>query len=206
MKIAGDHVFKGPRPQVWEMFMDPNALAGALPGTQSLNKISDTEYEGAVNLRVGPVSGSFSGKLTLADLNAPESCTLTGEGKGAPGFAKGVGRVHFTDQGDHTTLMKYDGEFQIGGTLASVGQRMLDSVSKSMIRQGFESLDRALEARLASNEGKQVDFKAPTEIDFAKGVAKDMRKDLLKVPEVRMVLYVVPVALVLVLVAFLLSR
>lgn len=206
MKIEGDHVFKGPRQQVWEMFMDPNALAGALPGTQSLNKISDTEYEGAVNLRVGPVSGSFAGKLTLSDLKAPESCTLTGEGKGAPGFAKGVGRMHFTDQGDNTTLMKYDGEFQIGGTLASVGQRMLDSVSKSMIRQGFESLDKTLEARLAGHEGNQVEIKAPTETDFAKGVVKDMGKDILKIPEVRMVLYVVPVALVLLLVAFLLSR
>jgi hypothetical protein len=75
-----------------------------------------------------------------------------------------------------------------------------------MIRQGFEALDKALEARLAAKAGQAVDYKPPTEVQLATGVAKDMGKDLLKVPEVRMVLYVVPLALFFALVAFLLSR
>ena len=207
MNLEGEHVFRGPRQDVWEMFYDPTVLASALPGTQKLDKVSENEYNGTINMRIGSVSGSFSGKLTVSDEKPPESCTLTVDGRGAPGFAKGVGHVTFIDQGDGTTLMKYTGEVTIGGTLASVGQRMIDSVSKSMIRQGFESLDKALAARLAAKTtGKAVEFTAPTETDFAKGVAKDMGKDWMKIAEVRMLLYVVPVALALALIAYIISQ
>jgi carbon monoxide dehydrogenase subunit G len=207
MKLEGEHIFNGPREEVWEMFLDPTVLASALPGTQKLNKISDTEYEGMMNVRIGPVSGAFSGKLVMSEVVSPESCTLTVDGKGAPGFAKGVGRVHFTDQNDGTTLMKYDGEVQIGGTLASVGQRMIDSVSKSMIRQGFESLDMALEARIkAKKEGTAVEFKPPSETQFATSVAKDMAESAFKTAEGKMFLYIVPVGIVLAIIAYLLSR
>ncbi len=182
-------------------------LASALPGTQKLDKVSENVYDGVINMRIGPVSGAFSGKLTVSDEKPPESCTLTVDGRGAPGFAKGVGHVTFLDQGDGTTLMKYTGEVTIGGTLASVGQRMIDSVSKSMIRQGFESLDKALEARLAAKStGKAVEFTAPTESDFAKGVAKDIRKDWMKIAEVRMLMYVVPIALALALFVYIITH
>jgi carbon monoxide dehydrogenase subunit G len=207
MNLEGEHVFNGPRQAVWEMFRDPNVLASALPGTQKFNQINPNEYEVGMNVRIGPVAGVFTGKLVVSNEVPPESCTLTADGRGAPGFAKGVGNVHFTDQGDGTTLLKYNGEMTIGGTLASVGQRMLDSVSKSMIRQGFEALDKALEARLAAQAGQQVaDYKPPTEAEFAKGVAKDMSKDIMKTTEVKVLLYVVPGAIILGLIAYLLSR
>jgi carbon monoxide dehydrogenase subunit G len=207
MNLEGEHVFNGPRQAVWEMFRDPNVLASALPGTQKFNQINPNEYEVGMNVRIGPVAGVFTGKLVVSNEVPPESCTLTADGRGAPGFAKGVGNVHFTDQGDGTTLLKYTGEMTIGGTLASVGQRMLDSVSKSMIRQGFEALDKALEARLAAQAGQQVaDYKPPTEAEFAKGVAKDMSKDIMKTTEVKVLLYVVPGAIILGLIAYLLSR
>jgi len=207
VNLEGEHVFKGPRQDVWEMFYDPTVLASALPGTQKLDKVSENEYNGVINMRIGPVSGAFSGKLTVSDEQPPESCTLTVDGRGAPGFARGVGHVTFLDQGDGTTLMKYIGEVTIGGTLASVGQRMIDSVSKSMIRQGFESLDKALEARLAAKAtGKAIDFTAPTESDFAKGVAKDVRKDWMKIAEVRMLIYVVPIALALALFVYIITH
>lgn len=208
MNLEGEHVFKGPREEVYMMFRDPEVLATALPGTQSLTKIDDQHYEGAMNIRIGPVSGAFSGKLEVADEVAPEKCTLIVEGRGAPGFAKGTGHVAFSEQGDGTTLLKYSGDVQIGGTLASVGQRMIDSVSKSMIKSAFDTLDKALEARLAAKAaGKtEVEFKAPTEAEFAAGVAKDMTKGWLQIPEVRMVLYVVPVGILLALIGLLLSK
>lgn len=207
MNIEGEHVFKGPRNAVWEMFRDPEVLASAMPGTQKLNKLSETEYEGTMNVRIGPVSGSFSGKLVVSDEVPPESCTLTVDGRGAPGFAKGVGKVHFTEQGDGTTLLKYSGEVQIGGTLASVGQRMLDSVSKSMIRQAFETLDKALEARLAAKSGDApVDFKPPTETEFAASVAKDMAKGVMQTQEARLLMMIVPIVAIVALLAFILSR
>lgn len=205
MKLEGEHVFKGPREVVWEMFYDPEVLASALPGTQKLEMVAENEYEGAMNVRIGPVSGSFTGKLVISDVVEPESCTLTVDGRGTPGFAKGVGRVQFIDQGDGTTLMKYEGDMNIGGALASVGQRMIDSVAKTMIRQAFEVLDKALEARLAAKASgsEVVDFKPPSETEFAAAVAKDMAGGLTKIPEVRLLMYIIPLVAVLVLLAVL---
>jgi carbon monoxide dehydrogenase subunit G len=206
MKLEGDYVFNGPRQEVWEMLNDPNVLATCLPGTQSLNKTSENEYEGTINVRIGPVNGAFSGKLVVSDQVPPKTCTLTVEGRGAPGFAKGVGHVVLEEQADNKTFFKYDGDVQIGGKLASVGQRLFDSVAKSMVRQGLEAMDKALEARMASKKGEQVDFKAPTESQFAAGVAKDMGKSITKIAEVRMFGYVVTMALLLFAIAFILNK
>jgi uncharacterized protein len=183
MKIDGEHVFHGPRAEVWALIRDPEALAKALPGTETLTKLSENEYEGMMNVRIGPITGAFSGKVTISDEVPPESCTLTAEGKGAQGFAKGVGRIQLIDPGDGTTLLKYDGDVQIGGKLASVGQRSLDTVSKSMIRQGLESLNSALKARMtAEATGKEVEFVPPTEAEFAAAVVKDMAGEALSSP------------------------
>ncbi len=208
MNLEGEHLFKGPRQDVWDMIRDPEVLASALPGTQKLNKIDEQHYEGAMNIRIGPVSGAFSGKLTVADEVPPEKCTLIVEGKGAPGFAKGTGYVNFEDCGDGTTLLKYSGDVQIGGTLASVGQRMIDSVAKSMIKQAFETLDKALEARLAAKAtgSETVNFTPPTEVEFAAAVTKDMAKGLTSIAEVRMLMYVIPAVIIMIILAFLLSR
>jgi len=208
MNLEGEHLFKGPRQDVWDMIRDPEVLATALPGTQKLNKIDEQHYEGAMNVRIGPVSGAFSGKLEIADEVAPEKCTLIVEGKGAPGFAKGTGNVQFEDCGDGTTLLKYNGSVQIGGTLASVGQRMIDSVAKSMIKQAFETLDKALEARLAAKAAgsEKVDFTPPSEVEFAAAVTKDMAKGLTSIPEVRMLMYVIPAVIIMIVLAFIFSR
>jgi len=178
MKLVGEYVFDGPREQVWELIRDPQVLASALPGTQSMNQVSETEYEGKMNLRVGPVAGVFSGKVVVSDETPPESCTLSVEGKGAPGFGKGTGRVQLIDQGDGTTLLKYDGDMEVGGKLAGVGQRMIETVSKSMTRQGLESLNKALQARMAGeSEEKAVEYTPPSETEFAAAVAKDVATD-----------------------------
>jgi hypothetical protein len=104
-------------------------------------------------------------------------------------------------------MMKYDGEVQIGGTLASVGQRMLDSVSKSMIRTGFESLDKALEARLKANaEGEEEDYEAPTETEFAKSVVKNMAGSVLASKKSRLYLIAISGVVLLIVVLFILSR
>jgi hypothetical protein len=206
MKLEGDHIFNGPRKEVWEMIRDPEILSTALPGESKLEKLSETEYNGMMNVRIGPVSGTFNGKLVVSNEVPPESCTLTVDGKGAPGFVKGVGHVKFVEQEANTTYMTYTGELTIGGTLASVGQRMLDSVGKSIIRQGFETLDKALEARLAAKAGQEVEFKAPTEADFAAGVAKDMAKKWMSIPEVRMLVYIVPVGLAILVLSIILSQ
>ena len=144
MKLEGEYTFEGPREKVWEIIRDPDILATALPGTKSLDLVGENEYEGEMQVRIGPVVGTFSGKLTVSNEVAPESMTLSVEGKGKVGFLKGSGDVVLTDQEDNTTLMKYSGEVQIGGRVASVGQRLFDTVSKSMIKQGLDKLNETL--------------------------------------------------------------
>ena len=179
MKVEGEYQFDGPREDVWELVRDPEVLATALPGTQSLDQVGDNEYEGAMNVRIGPVGGEFSGKVLISDEQSPESLTMTVEGKGKPGFINGSGDVNLIDQGDGTTLMKYEGELQIGGRLASVGQRLLDTTSKSMIRQGLDALNNALAARIAAKStGEEVEYTVPSESQFAASVAKDMAGEM----------------------------
>jgi len=181
MKLEGEYVFNGPREEVWELVRDPEILATALPGAQSLNRISDSEYEGMMNIRIGPVTGAFSGSVVVSDEVPPDSYTLRVEGKGKPGWAKGSGHVQLSEHTEGTTLMAYEGDIQIGGRLANVGQRLIDSVSKSIIRQGLDVLNKALEARLASRSGaEEVEFKPPSEAKFAASVAKDLLKRSLR--------------------------
>lgn len=219
MKIEGEYLFSGPREVVWELVRDPEVLAGALPGTQSMKQVSETEYEGKMNVRVGPVAGVFSGRVNISDQVPPASCTLTVDGRGAPGFARGAGSMQLEDQGDGTTLMRYEGEFQVGGRLASVGQRLMDSVSKSIIRQGLESMDKTLQQRLSpapEPEAAEEPMapapaapRPPSEAQFAAEVAKDVVKDLagdLLAPEYRTAWMAAIVAIVAMLVGFWLGR
>jgi carbon monoxide dehydrogenase subunit G len=207
MKLDGEYLFNGPREEVWKLVRDPDVLSTALPGTQKLNKLSDQEYEGAMNIHIGPMTGVFSGKLLVSDEVPPESCTLTVEGKGAAGFGKGTGHVQLLEQPEGKTLMKYTGDLTVGGKLASTGQRMIETVSKSMVRQGVEALDKALQARVAARaENRAVDYKPPTEAEFAGAVARDVAGGALSSPKVRMALYVILVIIALVVLVLILSR
>lgn len=147
MKIEGEYLFDGPREDLWKLVRDPEVLASCLPGTQSVQKVSDNEYAGELKVHVGPISGTFAGDLLVTNEVPPESCTLTVEGKGKIGFLKGIGNIVMTDQGGSKTLMKYNGEVQIGGKVASVGQRLFDTMSKSMIKQGLDKLNEILQTR-----------------------------------------------------------
>jgi carbon monoxide dehydrogenase subunit G len=221
MKLAGEYVFDGPREEVWEMMRDPAVLATALPGTQSLDQVSENEYAGKMQVRVGPVAGVFSGKVVISDEVPPESYTLSVEGRGGPGFGKGSGAIQLIDQSDGTTLMKYDGELQVGGKLASVGQRLIESVSKSMVRQGLESLNKALQVRLGGEAEEteetedvvvrvqEVEYRPPSEVEFATAVARDVVADIAAdvfSPEYRTAWMAAAVAIVGVLVGFWLGK
>lgn len=206
MKLQGEYVFDGPRKAVWEIVRDPDVLAKALPGTQSLEKVDENIYEGKMNVRIGPVAGLFSGKLIVSNEVPPESYTLTVEGKGGPGFGKGTGDVQLIDQDDNTTLMKYVGDLQVGGTIANVGQRLIETVANSMARQAFESLNLSLQARLQGEaEGSAVEYQAPSELQFAVGVAKDMAAQFFT-PEYKNVWVTIGVAIVALLIGYSLGR
>jgi carbon monoxide dehydrogenase subunit G len=180
VKLEGEYVFDGPREEVWKIIRDPEVLASALPGTQSLEQVGENEYAGKMHVRIGPVSGVFAGKIVVSDEVPPESCTLVVEGKGSPGFAQGTGHVELIEHEPGKTLMLYDGDMQVGGRIASVGQRLIDTASRSMIGQGLESLNNALQARMqAGEEGAEVEYVPPTEAEFAAAVARDVAREML---------------------------
>ena len=208
MKLQGEYIFDGPREEVWEIVRDPEVLATALPGTQSLEQVGENEYAGKMNVRIGPVAGVFAGKIVVSDEVPPESCTLEVEGKGAPGFGSGTGHVQLIELEDGQTLLKYEGDMQVGGKIASVGQRLIDTASKSMISQGLESLNSSLKARMrAEEEGVEVEYVPPTEAEFAAAVAKDVAREMLPPAQiVGIVAAVAAIVAAIALVVFLLKR
>jgi carbon monoxide dehydrogenase subunit G len=199
VKLEGEYIFDGPREAVWGIVRDPEVLATALPGTQSLEQVGENEYAGKMHVRIGPVSGVFAGKIVVSDEVPPESYTLSVEGRGAPGFASGTGDVQLAEYEGDKTLMKYEGEMQVGGRIASVGQRLIDTASKSMIGQGLESLNNALQARMkAEAEGVEVEYVTPTEAEFAAAVAKDMAKEMLPAAQTLGIILAIAAALLLI--------
>lgn len=186
MKIEGDYTFDAPQNLVWDALQDPNVLGSVLPGGQAFEQTADNEYAGMLKVKVGPVQGNFKGKIVLENIVAPTSYTMNVDGKGQPGFVKASGDVVLSENADdpNKTDMSYLGKAQIGGRLASVGQRLMDSSAKAIIRQTLEGLNDYLQAKHEALEvGEDVepdDAEAPSELKFATNVAKDVVSDLFK--------------------------
>lgn len=183
MKIAGEYQFEGPRPSVWEALLDPEVLAGVLPGCEKLDLVGQDEYEGALNIKIGPVQGQFMGKVKLENIQPPDSYTMHVDGRGAPGFVKATGNLVLTDAGA-VTRMSYDGDAQVGGRLASVGQRLIESSAKAIIKQSLDGLNEAVRARAeAAAEGSAPPAPKPSEgpsqAQFAATVARQVARDLI---------------------------
>jgi hypothetical protein len=146
VKLQGEHRFDVPRQAVWRALLDPEVLARTLPGCEKLERTGDNQFAGVLNLRVGPVQGKFQGKVTLSDLEPEDGYHLVVDGSGAPGFVKGEGSVRLEDAEGGGTLLRYDLDAQVGGRIAGVGQRLLDSSAKVVTRQALEGLERQLAA------------------------------------------------------------
>ena len=152
MNLDGTFTFNGPRDVVWTLLQDPEVLAKALPGTERLTQVGDDRYEGVMKVSLGPLTAAaLAVTVTLHDKVAPERFTMQLDGKGNVGFARGTAAVELQEQPEGGTLMRYSSNVQIGGRIASVGQRLLDSVSKMMMRQALDALDRELRLRLESD-------------------------------------------------------
>jgi carbon monoxide dehydrogenase subunit G len=145
MKIQGSHTFDAPRERVWRALLDPEVLARTLPGCEKLERVGETDYRGVLNVQVGPVKGQFQGTLQLSDLAPLEGYHMKLDGKGPAGFMTGQGDLRLAGEGGSTTLT-YDIDTQVGGRVASVGQRLMESSARSITRQGLEGLARELAA------------------------------------------------------------
>lgn len=146
VKLAGTHSFDAPKSEVWEALLDPDVLSRILPGCKQLDKTADNEFSGEISIRVGPVQGTFNGKVTLDDIDPPNGYRMEIAGQGRPGYVKGVGTLRL--EGDGPTTLHYDGDAQLSGRIASVGQRLVDSTARSLTRQGLQSLESIIAARL----------------------------------------------------------
>ena len=180
MKVEGTYTFNAPRDLVWESMLDPEVLSNTLPGVQQLERTGENDYKAAMKIRIGPVQGLYKGTVNLADLNPPESCQLHVDGRGAPGFVSGDGQLRLEEQEDKT-VMHYSGDAQVGGRLASVGQRLMESSTQALISQSLESLDAQITARARGEESGEVVVPAPppSELAFSVGVAQKMLDDML---------------------------
>jgi len=139
MEMKGEYRIPAPRQRVWEALNNPEVLKHCIPGCQSLDKVSDTEFNGRVVASVGPVRAAFGGKVTLSDLDPPQSYTITGEGSGGvAGFAKGGAKVNLAEEGAET-LLSYAVQAQVGGKLAQIGSRLIDGVARKMANDFFGS-------------------------------------------------------------------
>jgi len=150
MNLNGSFTFNGPRETVYELLQDPSVLVKALPGAKTLTKTGDDRYEGTMKVSIGPVTATeFAMTVTLSDKVPPTSFNLQIEGKGAAGFTRGTAAIELSDAADNAgTVMTYSSDVQVGGRIASVGQRLMESVGKMMMKQALEALNKALTARL----------------------------------------------------------
>jgi carbon monoxide dehydrogenase subunit G len=130
MELTGEYRIPAPRERVWAALNDPQVLKAAIAGCQELEKVTDSEFRAIVATKVGPVSATFRGTVTLSDQDPPNGYTLTGQGQGgAAGFAKMRSRVSLAPDGD-ATVLTYTANAEIGGKLAAVGSRLVQSVAK----------------------------------------------------------------------------
>jgi carbon monoxide dehydrogenase subunit G len=143
MEIQGTHQFSAPLDQVWSALLDPAVLSRALPGAEQLVRAGENDYRAAMQVKVGPVQGRFEGKVELSDITPRTGYRLRVSGQGTPGFVNGEGTLRLEANGEGT-LLHYAGDVQIGGRIAGVGQRLLDSAARSLIRQGLQALDDQL--------------------------------------------------------------
>ena len=152
MELKDKRDIAAPRQEVWNALLDPEVLKDCIPGCQDLTGNPDDGFEATVVQKVGPVKATFKGQVTITDREEPKLCTITGEGKGGPaGFAKGGAKVELHETGGVTTL-HYDVEAKVGGKLAQLGGRVVDSFAKKMADQFFENFDRRVSGDMGSDE------------------------------------------------------
>ena len=140
MDMNGSETINAPVDVVWRGLNDPDILRQCIPGCEALEKTSDTSMTATVVLKIGPVKAKFEGAVQISNLHPPHSYTISGEGKGGVvGFAKGGADVSLAEQPDGTTVLSYTVKADVGGKIAQLGGRLIDSTAKKLAEQFFSS-------------------------------------------------------------------
>ena len=139
MKMDGEYTLPTNVKVVWNNLNDPQVLKNSIPGCTELIKENDNEFKATVTIKIGPVSAKFNGEVKLSNIKVYEGYTISGNGKGgAAGFAKGSANITLEEKND-STILKYSVEAQIGGKLAQLGSRLIDSTSKKLAGKFFDN-------------------------------------------------------------------
>ena len=142
VKMEGEERIEAPIGKVWEALNDPEVLKDCIPGCETLEMKSPTEMEATVSLKVGPIKAKFAGQVELKNLKPPHSYTIAGEGKGGvAGFAKGGADVSLTEDGTDATVLKYTAKADVGGKMAQLGSRLIQSTSKKLAGKFFSNFN-----------------------------------------------------------------
>jgi len=151
MEMTGEQLIPAPREAVWQALNDPEVLKASIPGCETLTKTSDTSFEAKVKAKVGPVSASFTGAVTLSNIDPPKGYTISGEGKGGvAGFAKGGADVRLEEAEGNQTRLFYDVKAQVGGKLAQIGSRLIEGTAKKLAGEFFENFAQHVVAQQAA--------------------------------------------------------
>jgi uncharacterized protein len=148
MEMTGSERIEAPVEAVWQALNDPEILKASIPGCEALEKVSDTEMTATVALKVGPVKARFRGAVELTNLNPPHSYTISGEGKGGiAGFAKGGADVSLAADGADATVLTYSVHADVGGKIAQLGSRLIDSTARKLATQFFTNFGEKVTAQ-----------------------------------------------------------
>lgn len=143
MKILGDKTFSASPQAVWKALLDPRIMAKCIPGCQELREVGPDTYWATLKVGVGAVSGTYQGKFEIKEKIVPSRYSMEFEGNGKQGFVRGSGLTMLRSE-NGVTVVSYDCDVEIGGVIASVGQRLLEGVSNFLINQMFSQLGKSL--------------------------------------------------------------
>jgi uncharacterized protein len=145
VKVSGTQLLNAPRDRVWQLLNDPAFLKMCLPGCESLEATGPDQYQARLTVGIAMVKGKYSGSVALSEKEPPQRFKMQVEGKGTGGFMQGIGLLELSDD-PQGTKVTYQGDVQIGGPIASVGQRLLDGAVKMMVGQFFSAVNKQLAA------------------------------------------------------------
>ncbi len=146
MKIEGKYKFQASQEQIWDLFMDQRHLEKALPGCEKMEEREPGKYDVLLKIGIAAVKGTYRGKIAVVDPEPPKRYRLIGEGSGSPGFVKGEAIIELSQQ-DQDTIVSYQGEMEVGGLIAGIGQRMIGGITKMMVGQFFKKMEKELKSQ-----------------------------------------------------------
>lgn len=164
MDLTGEYRIAAPRDAVWRALNDPDVLRRSIPGCETIEKLSDTEFTAKVAVKIGPVSARFGGKVTLSELDPPNGYRISGEGQGgAAGFAKGGATVKLApDETGQGTVLSYAVQASVGGKIAQIGSRLIDGTSRKLADEFFGRFAAIVAAEAGAVPGATATAAPPT--------------------------------------------